>query len=645
MSSPKTRLVLGLALVAVLAIVPSIGTFDAGLVSDDGAALGYVHRAAPLADLAAPQYDLRSFRFWRPLVTLSLELQEATTGVAPVPLRLVNLAGHLAAALLLVGLARRLGVSLAGAVAVGALAALFPYQGGTVTWIVGRVDSLMAPLVLGSLLALVSGRAWSAALLGVLALATKETALVTPLLGVVLLWARRRVAEDGAADGGAQAAAPPWRALLPLAVAVAVTFVLRRLAIGHWIGGYPGGLGAALAGGSFVGLVGDVTRAAFLGLDALGAGLVLAVVVVYTGGVLRGWTPQRRRAATLLTASVLGLALALGPVVTNLAPGQVALEHLRTLYLADLLAALGLGALFVERRADEPEGAVWVRALGPLLLLGLVGLRGTAAWLDTHAWARAGQRADGLVAGVRASLAGVEASDVPVFSATVPRTLDGRYVFHWGFADRFRPPFAATPRPVWPWRPLFDGGEQERRSTTVPRDNLRWPFGEAQRTVPLIRVTDATGALVEHLHLGPDLVAGAGPQLTVEGHFPGARSEALLFTDLGYGVGLYGGPKEASRLAALEDASADPGVARPFGGAIALRDLFLLTPLGGEAGGAPLWRVLAQAADLGATEAWLELRAADDARAQTDRAVGASQWIRVTWDRALRDVLLPWDEF
>ena len=83
-SGPRRRgLWLLLLLVVVAAVVPSLGTLDAGLISEDGAALAYVDAHGPLADLTGPQYDLRTFRFWRPLVTLSLDLQEATTGVAP----------------------------------------------------------------------------------------------------------------------------------------------------------------------------------------------------------------------------------------------------------------------------------------------------------------------------------------------------------------------------------------------------------------------------------------------------------------------------------------------------------------------------------------------------------------------------------
>ncbi|MDF1798870.1 MAG: hypothetical protein P1V81_06820 [Planctomycetota bacterium] len=645
-SSQRRWFVLGVILVAVLAIVPSIGTLDAGLISDDGAALGYVHREGPLADFTGPQYDLRTFRFWRPLVTASLGVQEAMTGVAPVPLRLFNLFGHVAAALLLIAIARRLGVNRVGSLVVGALAATFPYQGGTVTWIVGRVDTQTVPWILACLLALLSGRRWWAAAACALAMASKETAVVTPFLGLVLVWAQTMQQEE--------AERTPWSArlalLAPSFATFAVVFVLRRLAIGDWIGGYPGGLSNVLASGSLWDVTWSCIMAALGSLSGLAAGLVVVTLLVYGQGLTKGWSGGTRQAAVLLGASVLCLALALGPVVTNLTLGEVAGEHQRTLYLADCLGALGIGALFVAGGGAGRRLA----ALGIGAGLGLIAQRSHEAWVDTHDWAIAGRQADALVAGVHASLASAEPSTRPVLSSSPPVAWNGCYVLKWGVPDRFRAPFPESPRPVWPWRPLFEGGEQLRSSVTVPKSHLRWPFGEAPRTVPLLRVTEgssspdggqaptgAGGVLIEELHLGAELLTEPGPLLHCEGYFPGARFEALLFTEQGYGVGLFGGPKRGGAMEAPSAGEAAP----PFGGAISLRELLQLTPLGTGTGGPPLFEVVALAADLGATEGYLELRATDDARGKTNRAVGASQWIHLTWDPELRDVLKPWDSF
>ena len=177
LSAPNRRGWLGvpiwaLAIVVALGIAPSIGTFGAGLISDDGAALGYVHRMGPMSDWFQPEYDLRTVRFWRPMVTVSLGIQEALSGTSVIPLRLFNLACHLLMALTAVGVARRLRIPVLGSVLIGACVALFPYQGGTVTWIVGRVDSQSVPMVLLAIYFALGRRMGLASLFCFLGLAT-----------------------------------------------------------------------------------------------------------------------------------------------------------------------------------------------------------------------------------------------------------------------------------------------------------------------------------------------------------------------------------------------------------------------------------------------------------------------------------------
>ena len=222
-SSPRTppAAFLGLLLVALVACWPSLGSLGAGLLSDDAVALGYVHRAeGVLLDWTGPQCGLSSVRFWRPLVTTSLALQEHWTGADPVPLRLFNLLAHALAALLLVGVGRRLGLGWPGALLGGLLAALYPDQGGTVTWIVGRVDSLTAPLFLGALWACLAGRSLLAAPLALLACSSKEIAFVLPLWALACAW------------GSGLGLRAACSRCLPLIGAVLLAFLLRRLALG-----------------------------------------------------------------------------------------------------------------------------------------------------------------------------------------------------------------------------------------------------------------------------------------------------------------------------------------------------------------------------------------------------------------------------
>jgi len=621
----QRRWVLWLAvLVALVAVLPSIGTLGAGLISDDGAALGYVHAHGAFADWFKPEYDLHTFRFWRPLVTVSLGLQEAVFGAAPVPLRLLNLAGHVATALLVMQLARQLGARLVGATLIGCLVALFPYQGGTVTWIVGRVDSQCVPLALGAIVAALAGRSAWAGLLFFLALATKEIALAVPFATAALALARGR--------GFAQMRRP----LVVMALVLAGTILWRRVAIGTWVGGYPGGLASSLPDG-----LGGAAVMAALGsiwgpMRWLLGGVALALgVAMVTGSRL-----VIRARLQLLGGVLLASAFALAPLLRSLIPGPIGPEHERVLMLADALLCVAFAVLFT-RQASRTTAV-----LGGVLVLGLLGQRGAAAWQDTHDWARAGNSAEGLVSYIHDTLtaddAHVQPSALPVLRAAPPRLENGAYVLQWGFADRFRAPFPETPRPVWPWRPLFDGKDVQRNSVTRPELNLRWPFGRAPSMVPPLLVTDLAGQRFGDVPISASLLTEPGPTFQFTGSFPGARFEVLCFTELGYGVGLFGGPKQRG---AMEAVAPDEVVPLPFGGHASLRELLMLEPGGTGTGGPQLYEVIALAADFGATEAYLEFRAVDDARGKLDRPVGASKWIHLVWGPELRDAVLPFDGF
>lgn len=605
-------------LVGAGALLLAAEGLNAGPVSDDAAALGYVHAHGPLADFAGPQYDLRTVRFWRPLVTASLGLQEALTGTDFLALRLFNLACHAASALLAAALARRLGLRPAAAVLAAALALTFPYQGGTVTWIVGRVDSQCLPLVLATAWAALARRPLLSALAALAALATKEAGAAAPLVAAALLWGR--------GDGALAALRGAW----PAAAGTAVGLVARRLAIGEWVGGYPSEVQAV--GDDLLGGLAAVARA--LGPTALALPLLLALAAASRRGA---W----RAAAGALLA---GLAC-LAPLAPLLASGALEPVHRRWLLAPDLF--LGLATAAALGRAAPPGGLSpggprrWVAAVAWLLAGLLVVARGWAAHADVGRWHAAAQLAAAHEARVRQALEGVAPSDLPVLDATIPRvSADGAaYVAQWGVADRYRAPFEPTPRPVWPWRPLFEAAQSPRDSVTTPRDDLRWPPGEAHLTaVPLAVDARDAGQPVEAVRLDGRLLAdaepGAAPELVVWGQVAAPRIEFVLFTELGYGTGVWADAPAAERV---DPEPGDPdGVVR-FRRVLPLRSVFMAA----NRHGMPLYHVLRQAADLGAEVAYLELRAVDDARGRTDRPVAASRWIRLEWGDELRRALLP----
>lgn len=99
---------------------------------------------------------------------------------APFGFHLVNIVLHAVNAVLLFQIGKRL-VRNDVAFVAALLFALHPMQTEAVTYVSGRSSSLMATFYLGSLLAYLAGRPWAlSALLFVLALATRETAVTLP---------------------------------------------------------------------------------------------------------------------------------------------------------------------------------------------------------------------------------------------------------------------------------------------------------------------------------------------------------------------------------------------------------------------------------------------------------------------------------
>ena len=583
--------------VLLVALLPSVGTLGAPLISDDAAALAYVHREGPWADGLQPQYGMGLIRFWRPLVTASLGLQETISGLAPLPLRSFNLAGHAIAALLVGLLALRLGGGRSGALAAGLLAATFPDQGGTVTWIVGRVDSLAVPLVFAALwLALDRGPGWGrrapAALAAFLACATKEVAFTVPVLGALLAWGR----------GGTRPQI--LRAALPLALGAGLAFVLRRWALGLWVGGYPPA---------------DLGPAALV--RALGPLLPTLGPLVVVGGLALALGRRPRGAWRAAAAGVALSLVALAPLLPLLADGVLEEQNRRWLMLADLGLALALGA-----GLGGAGHRLWM-ALGLVVLL--AGWRGIEAGRDTREWAAAGELAAAHVARTRATLEAVPAGPDPVFDATLPRLYRGAYCLNLGAADRFRVPFPATPRPVWPLRVLFaedPPGSRERRYVHRPERDLVWAFGAGQRMVP--ELTVSVGGRTDFgpltLDEGVARPEDGGPVLELWGSYPG-RFEFLIYTELGYEAA----PWTDAQGGVLEPHPLGPESHLAPVQRISLGDVLRLQSI------ASLSAALVQAADAGARVAYLEVRAVDDAKGIPNRPLAASPMIRLEWDADL----------
>ena len=169
-----------------------------------------------------------------------------------------------------------------------------------------------------------------------------------------------------------------------------------------------------------------------------------------------------------------------------------------------------------------------------------------------------------------------------------------------------------APRPVWPWRLLFLGApERERAPLVRPRaEGSLWPLDD-ERTVRELAVRSAEGHAAVAFELDERVLPGGedrSPSWSVSGA-PGAALEAVLYTEHGY---------EPIPLGVLDDAGEARG---------SLRQL-----LQRSSGVATAGEVLLQAADLGSTRGFLELRAL----AGDGTVLAASPWIELRWSPALQ---------
>jgi tetratricopeptide (TPR) repeat protein len=185
--------------------------------------------------------------YYRPLVSLSFFLDMQAWGINPLGFHLTNLFAHLATALAVLALARRLtGSVLAAAVAAVAFA-LHPIHTESVTFVSGRTDVLATLFFLLALLGYVRWRqeggplAFAGSLVAFfLGLAAKEVAVTLPLILVLydrLVGPKERMARDFV------------RALMRYAAyggVIALYLVVRMAALGALVESDPGTWGTFL---------------------------------------------------------------------------------------------------------------------------------------------------------------------------------------------------------------------------------------------------------------------------------------------------------------------------------------------------------------------------------------------------------------
>jgi len=194
--------------------------------------------------------------YYRPLVSLSYFLDLHVWGLDPLGFHLTNLLAHLATALAVLVLARRLTDNLLAASIAGVAFALHPIHTESVTFISGRTDVLSTLLFLLALLGYARWRDGGSPLtlagsLGTffLALTAKEVAVTLPL--ILVLWDLLVASPDAAAK--ADVDVPRYRPLVRAAgrysaygAVIGLYLVIRMLSLGALVESDPGVWGSLL---------------------------------------------------------------------------------------------------------------------------------------------------------------------------------------------------------------------------------------------------------------------------------------------------------------------------------------------------------------------------------------------------------------
>jgi hypothetical protein len=342
LSSHKS-LVVGVLLstALLLAYVPDLGH---GFVKDDfrwirGARVQSVNDAAALLT--------QSTGFYRPLVSVTFALNYAMSGMAPFAYGATNFGLLLVGAALLFLVSRRLGLPDAPSALAASLWA-FNFHGinMAVLWASGRTALLLTCASLASTLAALNGRMMIAGVFCLLAMLSKEEAVVLPSLLACWLYPDRRLSR-----------------LWPLFAALAIYLVLRLRSAAFWPSTAP-------AYYQFTIQPSIVFRNALEYLDrGATCAAVIALMVAAAARARPILSPRDRRILALAA-----LWFALGYAITVLIPVRSSLYAVFPSIGACIGAAVVVAAL-IRQQPDRTLRILAVSSIIPLLLVPVYRVR------------------------------------------------------------------------------------------------------------------------------------------------------------------------------------------------------------------------------------------------------------------------------
>lgn len=394
--------------------------------------------------------DGTTTRFYRPLISVFMVWDYLLWGGNGLGFHLTNLACHLASTVFLFLIVSSISSSIdvggqqrsdmRWPLAASALFALYPLHPEAVSWITGRVDAVVTTFTLASFWCYILWRTrgnaiWLVAttLTMALGLLSKEMAVTLPALFVIweLAFGRASSGKTGSRlVGAAKATAFFWLVL-------AGYFVVRRIALGTFVGGYDDSLFFVSNWQLFLGgwVHGLRMMLVPINKELMGAHHPLTrlwEVSLICSIALTAWSLARQRRLVIPFAFLLfWLALELVPVYKIFSIGDD-LEGSRLAYLATaplcVLLTFGLAGW-----GKTPSGRR-IHVLTGAPALALILAAGLLLWSNNQAWSRAGQEANAIRRGLD-DLYRRLPGDPQVLFIGLPDNVNGAYVCRnalWG---------------------------------------------------------------------------------------------------------------------------------------------------------------------------------------------------------------------
>ncbi len=533
-------LVFIIALSTILCYLPVLFNFFAG---DDFVHLTWLKQAMVYPQLIWKNFhsswlDGTTTKFYRPLISVFMVTDYMTWGLNGLGFHITNLLFHLTSTIVLFFVSLRLGKTFAAdsnqnikgsAVAFAFFASLifglYPLHGEAVSWITGRVDTIVTTFIVVSLWCYMQwrdGRSifWCAGSIVslILGLLSKEMAITLPATMAayeVLLWWEKGGSRKNLIPGAVSAI----RAIAPFAVVIALYFVVRLLALGTFVGGYDDSL-------FFISNMKDFI---YGWLHALKMLLIPANKDFFDShnALLIFWQVSLgfmaisslanfavlRRTIPVFLFSALWLAFALLPVYKIFAIADD-LQGSRLAYLAtvplSLLMAFGFTTV---RMLGNPVS--WMRVANRLRIVwGALFLTAAAAmlWTNNQAWVAAGEQSNAIRHSLNALYKDEIQGDPQVLFLGLPDHIHGSYVCRNALYGMTKSPqlhrdiehniMVDKFEPILPFGYLKSSLQESRDKVKV----YRWDL-ESKKFVPIVlpdkKVTDAVAESYQGDRLKP----------------------------------------------------------------------------------------------------------------------------------------------